>query len=144
MRSMRIAAGLAARGRRLLRRRGELLEPSFTHVYDTGAMRRTHLRGHSISGALQFLIPNSHFLIPKGPAQKGDRHRRVGRKVLGRCLYADALAVSDLFQRGEERRVVVSSTLRGKTRPSGLAMCRCRMWAPARPMMAGSSFSLER
>lgn len=35
-----------ARGRGLLRRRGEFLERSFAHVYDTGAMRRTHLRGH--------------------------------------------------------------------------------------------------
>jgi transposase len=35
------------RGRRLMRRRGELIERSFAHVYDTGAMRRTHLRGHS-------------------------------------------------------------------------------------------------
>ena len=35
-----------ARGRRLMRRRGELIERSFAHVYDTGGMRRTHLRGH--------------------------------------------------------------------------------------------------
>jgi transposase len=35
-----------ARGKRLLRRRGEYLERSFAHVYDTGGMRRTHLRGH--------------------------------------------------------------------------------------------------
>jgi transposase len=35
-----------ARGQRLLRRRGEYLERSFAHVYDTGGMRRTHLRGH--------------------------------------------------------------------------------------------------
>jgi transposase len=35
------------RGRRLMRRRGELLERSFAHLYDTGGMRRTHLRGHS-------------------------------------------------------------------------------------------------
>ncbi len=34
------------RGKQLLRRRGELLERSFAHVYDTGGMRRTHLRGH--------------------------------------------------------------------------------------------------
>ena len=34
------------RGRRLLRRRGELLERPFAHCYETGAMRRTHLRGH--------------------------------------------------------------------------------------------------
>ena len=35
------------RGRELLRRRGELLERPFAHVYDTGGMRRTHLRGHT-------------------------------------------------------------------------------------------------
>jgi transposase len=34
------------RGRRLMRRRGERIERSFAHVYDTGGMRRTHLRGH--------------------------------------------------------------------------------------------------
>ncbi len=35
-----------ARGRRLMRRRGQYVERSFAHVYDTGGMRRTHLRGH--------------------------------------------------------------------------------------------------
>jgi len=35
-----------ARGKALLRRRGELIERSFAHCYETGAMRRTHLRGH--------------------------------------------------------------------------------------------------
>lgn len=34
------------RGRRLMRRRGELVERTFAHCYETGAMRRTHLRGH--------------------------------------------------------------------------------------------------
>jgi transposase len=34
------------RGKRLLRKRGELLERPFAHCYDTGRMRRTHLRGH--------------------------------------------------------------------------------------------------
>ena len=33
------------RGKRLLRKRGELLERPFAHLYDTGGMRRTHLRG---------------------------------------------------------------------------------------------------
>jgi transposase len=36
-----------ARGRRLMRKRGELIERSFAHCYDTGGMRRTHLRGHA-------------------------------------------------------------------------------------------------
>jgi len=33
-------------GKSLLRRRGELVERSFAHCYDTGGMRRTHLRKH--------------------------------------------------------------------------------------------------
>ncbi len=32
-------------GKKLLRRRGELVERSFAHAYETGGMRRVHLRG---------------------------------------------------------------------------------------------------
>jgi transposase len=35
------------RGKRLTRMRGELIERPFAHLYETGAMRRTHLRGHT-------------------------------------------------------------------------------------------------
>src|SRR5215813_12745729 len=35
------------RGKRLLKQRGEKLERSFAHLYETGGMRRTHLRGHN-------------------------------------------------------------------------------------------------
>jgi len=35
------------RGRRLMRQRGEKIERSFAHLYNTGGMRRTHLRGHT-------------------------------------------------------------------------------------------------
>jgi len=35
-----------ARGGRPRRRRAEYVERSFAHLYETGAMRRTHLRGH--------------------------------------------------------------------------------------------------
>ena len=34
------------RGKALMRKRGEVLERSFAHNYETGGMRRTHLRGH--------------------------------------------------------------------------------------------------
>ena len=34
------------RGKSLMRKRGEVLERSFAHSYETGGMRRTHLRGH--------------------------------------------------------------------------------------------------
>jgi len=30
-----------------MRQRGERIERSFAHLYDTGRMRRTHLRGHT-------------------------------------------------------------------------------------------------
>jgi transposase len=35
------------RGKRLLRQRGELVERSFAHMYESGGMRRTHLRFHN-------------------------------------------------------------------------------------------------
>ena len=35
-----------ARARRLMRKRGERIERSFAHLYDSGGMRRTYLRGH--------------------------------------------------------------------------------------------------
>ncbi|HEX5851969.1 MAG TPA: transposase [Solirubrobacteraceae bacterium] len=35
------------RGKGLQRARGELIERSFAHLYETGDMRRTHLRGHT-------------------------------------------------------------------------------------------------
>jgi len=35
-----------ARGKRIMRRRGEYVERSFAHMYDTGGLRRTHVRGH--------------------------------------------------------------------------------------------------
>lgn len=34
------------KGKQLLRKRGELIERTFAHCYDTGRMRRTHLRKH--------------------------------------------------------------------------------------------------
>jgi transposase len=36
-----------ARGKRLLRQRGERLERPCAHLYETGRMRRVHLRGHA-------------------------------------------------------------------------------------------------
>ena len=35
------------KGKRLLAKRGELIERSFAHCYETGGMRRTHLRKHN-------------------------------------------------------------------------------------------------
>ena len=35
------------KGKRVLRKRGELIERTFAHCYETGGMRRTHLRKHN-------------------------------------------------------------------------------------------------
>src|SRR5437762_3255476 len=42
-------------GKQLLRRRGELVERSFAHAYETGGMRRAHLRGRD-NGLKRMLI----------------------------------------------------------------------------------------
>ena len=55
------ATGARQYGKRLLRRRGELVERSFAHCYETGAMRRCHLRGagkHS-EAAVEFMWARS-------------------------------------------------------------------------------------
>ena len=49
-----------ARGQRLLRRRGELLERPNAHCYETGGMRRTHLRGH-LNISKRLLIQHAGF-----------------------------------------------------------------------------------
>jgi transposase len=45
-----------AKGKRLLKGRGELLERSFAHMYETGGMRRTHLTKHD--NILKHCCPN--------------------------------------------------------------------------------------
>ena len=41
-----VVADSSERGRRLQRRRGEMVERLFVHLYETGGMRRVYLRGH--------------------------------------------------------------------------------------------------
>lgn len=62
------------RGKRLMKQRGELIERSFAHCYETGALRRTHLRGHlnilkrllvHVAGFNLGLVMRKHFGIGK-------------------------------------------------------------------------------
>ena len=46
----------------LMRRRGELVERSFAHLYDTGGMRRVHLRGKN-NIAKRALIQAAAFIL---------------------------------------------------------------------------------
>ena len=66
-----------ARGKRLLRRRGELLERPFAHLYETGGMRRTHLRGHE--NILKRLLRPCRRLQSRALDADADRRRHAAR-----------------------------------------------------------------
>ena len=85
------------RGRELLRRRGEKLERSFAHLYRTGGMRRTEVRGHD-NVAKRLLIQAGAF--------------NLGRQKLGagtpRALHARILCALLAFfglRKGLRRRI---------------------------------------
>jgi len=83
------------RGKGLLRCRGELVERSFAHCYETGGMRRTHLRGrqniwkrllvHAAGFNLSLMLRQAlGFGTPRG--LQGAAHRALG--LLARLLTA--------------------------------------------------------
>jgi transposase len=78
-------------GKRLLRRRGEYVERSFAHVYDTGGMRRTHLRGHR-NILKRLLIHGSGFNL--GILMRQLFGRGTPRGLQGRALDARALEIA--------------------------------------------------
>ena len=61
-----------ARGLRLLRLRGERLERPFAHLYETGGMRRVHLRGHT-NILKRLLIHTGGFNLGLLPTEKSKR-----------------------------------------------------------------------
>ena len=76
------------RGKRLLRRRGEYLERSFAHLYDTGGMRRTHLRGHR-NILKRLLLHASAFnlgLLMRQRCGRGTPRGLQGRRMAARLL----------------------------------------------------------
>ena len=75
------------RGKRLLRKRGELLERAFTHYLDGGGMRRTHLREHgNILKRLMVHVAGFNLGL-------------VMRKLVGRGTPRGLAALSRLFGR---------------------------------------------
>jgi transposase len=84
------------RGQRLLRRRGEHLERSFAHVYDTGGMRRTHLRGHH-NILKRLLVHASAFnlgLLMRRLCGRGTPRGLQGRRWHAHVLQFDLLMLS--------------------------------------------------
>jgi transposase len=79
------------RGKRLMRQRGELIERSFAHSFETGGMRRTHLRHHPnilkrllihTAGFNLSLVMRKHWGIGK------PRRLQDGLSVLFRLFFA--------------------------------------------------------
>ncbi len=84
------------RGKRLLRRRGEYVERSFAHVYDTGGMRRTFLRGHP-NILKRLLVHSSGFnlgILMRQVFGRGTPRALQGREF-GGCALEIVLAISD-------------------------------------------------
>ena len=81
------------RGKRLQRIRGERVERPFAHLYGTGGMRRTHLRGHDNilkrllvhSGALNLGLLMREALGVGTPRGLQGRFRRFFARVLDHC-----------------------------------------------------------
>ena len=92
-----IAGGCAAaRGQRLLRRRGEYVERSFAHVYDTGGMRRTHLRGQR-NILKRLLVHAGAFnlgLLMRQLFGRGTPRGLQGRRLDARSLHVALLMLS--------------------------------------------------
>jgi transposase len=79
------------RGKRLLRCRGEYVERSFAHVYDTGGLRRTHLRGHQ-NILKRLLVHGGAFNL--GLLMRQACGRGTPRGLQGRRFGVDALEIA--------------------------------------------------
>jgi len=87
------------RGRRLMRQRGERIERSFAHVYDTGGMRRTHLRGHTNilkrllihAGGFNLGLVMRHLIGVGTPRGLQGRFAATIAALLARCSSVDTL-----------------------------------------------------
>ena len=98
------------RGKRLLRRRGEYVERSFAHVYDTGGMRRTHLRGH----------PNI-----------------LKRLFIHASAFNLGILMRQVFGVGAPRRLQGQPSAAGALEIA-LAILYARLWGPANALLAHS------
>ena len=95
------------RGKALLRKRGEYVERPFAHCYDTGGMRRTHLRGHPkilkrllihVAGFNLALVMRSILGVGKPRALQGlSRALSWLAPVLGSLRHAVLMVVSRLW-----------------------------------------------
>lgn len=98
-----------ARGKQLMRRRGELLERPNAHCYETGGMRRTHLRGHT-NIRKRLLIQYAGFNLGLLMRQRfGIGKPRVlqGLRGLLASLFGLLLAIKDALRISEKRALPI-------------------------------------
>jgi transposase len=102
------------RGKRLARRRSEYVERSFAHLYDTGGMRRTHLRGH------QNIL--KRLLVHAGAFNLGI----LMRKLFGLGTRAGCKGVGSMPARSKSRspRLLSASGTPWRVRGSSCSQCR--------------------
>ena len=95
------------RGKRLLRRRGEKLERTFAHCYETGAMRRLHLRGRE-NIAKRLLIHAAGFNL--GLLMRVSYGLRKPRSLLAKAAAACSLGL--WFMEGLYNAIRLANRLR--------------------------------
>ena len=124
-----------ARGKRLLRLRGERLERPFAHLYETGGMRRVHLRGHA-NIRKRLLVHAGGFnlgllmrqLIGVG-TPRGLQDRVVAAMAILRALINLLWALVTDHRRLVQR---VSYAMRGSTATSAVARAGGAKWLSPR------------
>jgi transposase len=111
-------------GKQLLKKRGELLERSFAHCYETGGMRRTHLRGRENILKRQLIHVCAFnlsliFRLSLGAGTPRElRNRQAGLISAFMRLQAALIALRDLTGRSQPGPGI-------SNRPSGVGGCYC-------------------
>src|ERR1700680_4663653 len=127
-------------GKSLLRRRGELVERSFAHCYETGAMRRCHLRGQENILKRQLIHVgafNLSLILRKllGAGTPREWKSRFGSLVLTLYLLFPCRINKTRFCRSRISAPVAKSFVRSRTR---LRRPTCRKSATCTPGCEGS------
>lgn len=107
------------RGRRLMRSRGELIERSFAHDYETGGMRRTHLKKHNnILKRLLVHTAGFNLALTMRKLHGVGKPRRLQGLFLLIWAWIEAISIACSWQRRDRDEVEVSFVF---PRPSALA-----------------------
>jgi transposase len=114
------------RGRRLMKQRGERIERTFAHCYETGRMRRVHLRGRS-NILKRLLVHGAAYNLALAMRQLSSAGVPRAWADLTRLARAAARAFLSAVRRLYRSRAAVRSRLSGGTRRPQVA--HQHLWA---------------